>query len=83
MNFSEAIQAMRDGKSVTRAGWSENDGYLVLMPGMKTVWHVTITPAVNAGNKLFFLDDYLANDWQVSNGVNKPEVATELNEDAA
>lgn len=83
MNFSEAIQAMKDGKSVTRTSWSPEEGYLVILPGMKTVWHVVTVQSINAGNKLFLIDDYDATDWQISNGVNEASVNNEEEEDAA
>lgn len=32
MNFGQAIQALKDGKKVCRAGWNGNGMFIVLMP---------------------------------------------------
>lgn len=82
MQFLEAIKALNEGKHVTRVGWVPEDGYLVHMPDMRHIWHITTQPSVNAGNKLFTVEDFLADDWQVSNGANK-EKEDEEQRDAA
>lgn len=71
MQFLEAVQALKEGKQVVRACWSDNDGYLVFMPGMKNIWKITVAPTVNAGNNLFSVEDFLAEDWMVANFEEK------------
>ncbi len=80
MKFLEAVAAMKEGKTVTRAYWGTEAGYLVTLPGAASVWRITLSPTVNAGNHLFTIEDYEADDWQVSNGANplKEEVAVDL-----
>jgi len=34
MNFGEAIQALKDGKKVARAGWNGKGMWIVLMPAL-------------------------------------------------
>ena len=63
--------ALVEGQYVTRKSWPEESGYLVFMPGMSSIWRITINPVPNAGNNLFSVEDFLADDWQVSRGPNK------------
>ena len=72
MKFLEMIEALKEGKTTTRYIWQPESGYLVFMPGMSAVWKITTQPTVNAGNNLFSVEDFCADDWQVSNGANKP-----------
>jgi len=65
MNFMEALDALEKGEKVIREGWEEAEGYLSLMPRMKHVWKVLTQPNPNAGNNLFSVEDYRANDWKV------------------
>lgn len=64
MLFNDALAGLQAGKQWRRAGWDINEGYLSLMPGMTHVWKVVIVPTTNAGNFIFSLEDFLANDWQ-------------------
>lgn len=35
MNFGQAIEAMKNGKKVSREGWNGKNMFIVLMPGLK------------------------------------------------
>jgi len=37
MNFGDAIQALKEGKRVSRSGWNGKGMWLVLVPGTKAV----------------------------------------------
>lgn len=65
MKFNEAIQALLEGKQVVRESWGSATGYLALLPGMPTVWKILTQPTPNAGNHLFLVEDFLAEDWKV------------------
>lgn len=71
MKFLEAVEALKDGKQVVRTGWKKEEGYLTFMPGMKNIWKITLTPTVNAGNNLFSVEDFLADDWEIANFEEK------------
>lgn len=64
MLFEEALTALRDGKSMCRSKWTLDDGYLQIMTGMSYVWKIVLLPNPNAGNYIFAIDDFLADDWQ-------------------
>lgn len=83
MLLSEALVLLKSGDSMTRDSWGENDGYVVLMKGMKHVWKIIVTmngtPAPNAGNHIFTVDELCADDWSVYDGDKfKKQVATEI-----
>lgn len=65
MLFSEALEALKEGKNVARESWLENDGYLALMKGMKHVWKIIPHPNPNAGNHVFSVEELSADDWKV------------------
>lgn len=64
MLLSDAMVALHAGHSLCRAAWTLDEGYLVLMPGMKHVWKIVLNPAPNAGNYIFSVEDLEASDWQ-------------------
>lgn len=64
MLLQEAIENLKAGKQMHRAGWDISEGYLSLMPGMTHIWKVVIKPTTNAGNFIFSLEDLTADDWQ-------------------
>lgn len=64
MLFEEALTNLRAGKSMCRAKWSIEDGYLQVMAGMSYVWKIVLLPNPNAGNYIFSIDDFLADDWK-------------------
>lgn len=64
MKFEEALNALKEGKSMCRAVWSLEDGYLQIMPGMEYVWKIILKPNPNAGNFIFKVEDFSASDWQ-------------------
>jgi hypothetical protein len=63
MLFQDAFKALTEGKYVTRRAWSESGEYLTILPKMTTIFKIVITPSLNVGNCLFFVSDYLAEDW--------------------
>lgn len=65
MKLCEAIQSMKEGKQVKRAGWTYEDGYLTIMQGMKHVWKIILSPAPNAGNHIFSIEEVEADDWML------------------
>lgn len=72
MLLQDALKLMKDGCQMIRAGWKEQDGYVVLMPGMTHCWKVVLKPTVNAGNFMWSYEDLTANDWEPFT-VAKPE----------
>ena len=64
MNFQEAIVLLQAGESVVREAWKLEEGYLVLLQGMKHIWKILPHPTPNAGNHIFSLEEMLANDWK-------------------
>lgn len=64
MLFSEALDALHAGKPMCRENWSLEDGYLKLMEGMSFVWKIVLLPNPNAGNYIFSVADFLAEDWK-------------------
>jgi hypothetical protein len=77
MIFSEMIQALVEGKQIVRDSWEVKDGYLVFLPGMPTVWKILTQPNPNAGNHLFTVEEFLADNWKIADHEVK-EVAVEL-----
>jgi hypothetical protein len=70
MNFSEAIERMRNGRSVTRSGWNGKGQFLTLQVPDKnskmTLPYIYITTV--QGDRVPWLasqTDILANDWEV------------------
>lgn len=63
MLFMEALEMLKSGKDVSRQSWSEEDGYLTFMSGMKHIWKILIKPQPNAGNHIFSVEELLADDW--------------------
>jgi hypothetical protein len=65
MDFNEALELLKTGEVVYRETWKPEDGYLCLMKGMQHVWKIVLHPSPNAGNYLFSLEDFAANDWKI------------------
>jgi hypothetical protein len=65
MLFKEALEQLQSGKAMVRGSWTAQDGYLCIMPEMKYVWKIVLLPAPNAGNYIFSIEDFIAEDWQV------------------
>ena len=63
MLFSEALSLLKEGKSVSRECWKQEDGYLVFMKGMRHVWKILTHPTPNAGNHIFSVEELCADDW--------------------
>jgi hypothetical protein len=63
MLLKETMEQLSSGKIMHRRAWSIEEGYLVLMPGMKHVWKIVLIPTPNAGNYIFSFEDITANDW--------------------
>lgn len=64
MKFIEALEKLKDGKSMHRKSWTLESGYLKLMDGMDFVWKIVLLPNPNAGNYIFAVEDFEADDWQ-------------------
>lgn len=64
MFFQDALAELHAGKPMVRACWKVEDGYLMLMPNMEYVWKIIGKPAPNAGNFIFAVADFEADDWQ-------------------
>ncbi len=65
MKFEEAIIQLQARIPMYRTGWEPQDGYVILMPGMGHGWKIVLTPAPNAGNYMWSMADFLADDWEV------------------
>lgn len=74
MNFKEAFDALCEGKYVTRQAWN-NGSYLVLLPGIPSIWIVLTNPNPNVGGWPANIADYKAEDWQMVEGGAKPAPA--------
>jgi len=64
MLFKDALSKLEKGIPMNRKSWLETDGYLKLMPGMGYVWKIVLLPNPNAGNFIFAVEDFRADDWQ-------------------
>ena len=64
MLFQDALNLLQSGEDVCRECWTLDDGYLTMMKGMDYVWKIMLLPNPNAGNYIFKLEDFLANDWK-------------------
>lgn len=49
MNFGQAIEALKAGKKVSRAGWNGKGMWLILVPGTKAVEFTEGSPYYKAG----------------------------------
>ena len=49
MNFGQAIEALKDGYKVSRAGWNGKGMWLILVPGSPNIKPVAGTPYSKAG----------------------------------
>lgn len=65
MLFAEALKLLKEGKCVSRTSWTEEDGYLVLLQGMKHAWKILTKPNPNAGNHILSVEELEAADWEV------------------
>jgi len=65
MQLSEALEHLKLGDAMHRTGWSPQDGYLSLMPGMAHVWKIVLSPSPNAGNFIFSYEDLISSDWEI------------------
>lgn len=64
MLFLEAMEQLKAGNTMHRNAWKLEDGYLKLLPGMSFVWKIVLLPNPNAGNYIFSVEDFMADDWQ-------------------
>lgn len=64
MLFLEALTQLKAGKAMRRSAWKAEEGYLKLMPGMNYVWKIVLHPNPNAGNFIFSIDEFIADDWE-------------------
>lgn len=80
MLFAQAVEALKEGKKVARKGWVEQEGYLVFLPGMNHVWKIITSPAPNAGNHIFSVNELSADDWEIVDGSNVAVAQAPLHE---
>lgn len=59
MNFGEALQALKDGKRVSRAGWNGKNMWLVLVPGSQGLTVDEGRPLAKAGIAIGTTFNYL------------------------
>jgi hypothetical protein len=64
MKLDEALRMLKEGRCISRKVWSESEGYLILMKGMKNIWKIITIPGPNAGNHIFSYDELCADDWE-------------------
>ena len=72
MLWNEALDALKQGKMVTRSFWAEEKKYLALMPGMVTIFQVMNKTNANVANWLPTIPDYDATDWDFVEMVYSP-----------
>jgi hypothetical protein len=82
MLFQDALVQLKARVPVYRKGWTEQDGYLTLMPGMTHVWKIVLHPSPNAGNYIFSVEDLEATDWELFS-IEKAAVESEVVASAA
>ena len=63
MNFTEALNSMKDRKYVKRAAWE--DGYCCIMPHMNSIWKIMHKPAPNCGMYQQTIEDLETTDWEL------------------
>lgn len=83
MLFAEALEQLKAGEAMRRAAWELSEGYLKIMPDMGHVWKVITKPTPNAGNFIFAVADFDADDWVKYEPVGeekKEEVKAEAEE---
>lgn len=86
MLFTDALTKLQSGVPMRRASWAENEGYLTILPGAGYVWKIILVPQPNAGNFIFCVADFTADDWVEFTPVSEPvesEVAPQAEADAA
>ena len=72
MLFADALLQLEARVPMYRTGWVPQDGYVTLMPGMAHVWKIVLSPAPNAGNYIFSVEDLKASDWEVYTQLAAP-----------
>lgn len=78
MNFFEALEALENGKYVTRTSLN-GEGYFVAMPYMEYVWKMIIGEKPAAGTYTFSRKDFKATDWvEVSHKEDPKEPEVDL-----
>ena len=77
MLFLEALKQLENGVAMRRSIWTDSDGYIVIMPDMAYVWKIVLLPNPNAGNFIFSIEDFNADDWVPLNLVVEAVEATE------
>ena len=83
MLFEKALQQLKDGYAVRRLVWPIAEGYLKILPGMKHVWKIVLLPNPNAGNFIFSVEDFDAEDWIIVDAHNPfPEEQKDKKEEA-
>ena len=63
MLFLDALAKLQANVPMRRASWAESEGYLTILPGALYVWKIILQPQPNAGNFIFCVADFLADDW--------------------
>lgn len=64
MLFLDALVQLKSGVAMRRAKWTAEDGYICIMPSMAYVWKIVLLPNPNAGNFIFCIEDFEADDWE-------------------
>jgi hypothetical protein len=77
MLFSAALELLKLGKFVVRAGWVAEEGYLALMPGMIHLWKILPHPKPNAGNHILSVSELSADDWKEFEGFKEEAPSTD------
>ncbi len=73
MTGSEALQALRDGKSVRRKYWLPEQYLLAKLGQVGECWTFYLNPTANEideecrviNNGLFFLEELMEDDWEI------------------
>ncbi len=65
MLFEEALTQLQNGAALRRSSWPVDEGFLMLLPGMKHVWKIMLLPNPNAGNFIFSVEDFVSSDWEL------------------
>lgn len=66
MNFSEALAALKAGKTIRRSGWNGKGMWLVLVPG---------TPQVQFREGFHFTPDLVVENEEDKNSLKRGEIA--------
>jgi len=74
MNFNEALDAINEGKILTRKKWSGKAKVYIVKNKLNNINHIEVRTVTNCIMYAASSEDLLAQDWELMN----PEVSTQV-----